>query len=181
MAPIDRIDRVVLVGFMASGKSTVGAALARRLEWGFIDFDVEIERREGRSVPRIIEEAGEPWFRALEASLTAEYGGEKEVVMAPGGGWITNPELLLSLGRDTFSAWLAASAEETIRRVRADPAGHPIRAHPDAAAKIERMLAERESFYRLADLRIPVDGRSVESIAFEIEQVVRGRGSGSEY
>jgi shikimate kinase len=170
------IDRVVLLGFTASGKSTVGAALARRLEWRFVDFDIEIERREGRRIAEVVESVGDAGLRSREADLTADLADVRRVVLAPGGGWITNPALLASLGPGTFSVWLFASAAETVRRVRADPMDHPIRDRTDAIPFIERMLAEREPLYRLADLTVPVDGRSVETIAFEVEQVVRGRG-----
>ncbi|HEX5726833.1 MAG TPA: shikimate kinase [Longimicrobiaceae bacterium] len=173
--PPHAVDRVVLLGYMCSGKSTVGQALARRLEWRYLDFDVEIERREGRTVREIIEAAGQERFRALEAALTAEVAGAPGMVLAPGGGWITSPELLASLGAGTLSVWLRVSPEETVRRLREDRIDRPLRDHPEAAAVVAEMLADREPLYRLADLGIPTDGRSPEAVAFEIEQLVRTR------
>jgi shikimate kinase len=167
--------RVVLLGYMTSGKSTVGAALARRLEWRFVDFDVEIERREGATVREIIATAGEDHFRDLEAALTEEVAGAPFLVLAPGGGWITRPELLARLGPETLSVWLHVSPEETVRRLRADDIDRPFRDLADPVPHIAEMLAEREPLYRLADLFLPTDGRSPESLAFEIEQVVRTR------
>ena len=171
------IRRVVLLGYMCSGKSTVGAALARRLEWGFVDFDVEIEHREGRSVKAIVDGAGQESFRAMEAALTEEAAAAERVVLAPGGGWITQPEMLEVLGPGTLSVWLRVSPGETVRRLHADTIDRPFRGQPDAPERVARMLAEREPLYRLADLAVPVDLRTPEEIAFEVEQVVRTRGA----
>lgn len=171
-----RIERVVLLGYMCSGKSTVGEALARRLEWRFLDLDVEIERREGRSVKDLIAEDGEERFRHLEAALTDEAAEARMLVLAPGGGWITRPELLGMLGSETLRVWLKVSPEETARRLQADSIDRPFRDLADPTSRIAEMLEQREPLYRLADLSIPTDGRSAESIAFEIECILRTRG-----
>ena len=169
------VERVVLLGYMTSGKSTVGQALARRLEWSFLDFDVEIERRDGRTVPDLIAQEGERHFRGLEAALTDELAGRPYLVLAPGGGWITRPEQLTALGPGTLAAWLRVSPEETARRLRSDTIARPFRELDDPVPRIAEMLAQREPLYRLADVSIPTDGRSPESIAFELETIVRMR------
>jgi shikimate kinase len=97
-------------------------------------------------------------------------------VLAPGGGWITSPELLEAIRPGTLSIWLSASVEETVRRLRTDTIDRPFRDHPDPAAMISSMLADREGLYRRADVKVPVDGRTVEQLAFEVEQVARTRG-----
>lgn len=171
-----RIERVVLLGYMCSGKSTVGQALARRLEWGFLDFDVEIERREGRTVQEIIAADGEERFRQMEAALTDEAQHTPGLVLAPGGGWITRPELLGMLGSETLRVWLRVSPEETARRLVTDTIDRPFRDLADPTPRIAEMLAQREPLYRLADLSVPTDGRPAESIAFEIETLLRTRG-----
>ena len=172
------VSRVVLLGYMCSGKSTVGQALARRLEWSYLDFDVEIERRGNATVQEIIAAAGEEHFRELEAALTDEAARADRVVLAPGGGWITRPEFLTALGPGTLAVWLQVSPDETVRRLRADTIDRPFRDHPDPAAMIAQMLAERIPLYERADLNIPADARTPESIAFEIETLVRARNSG---
>lgn len=172
------VERVVLLGYMTSGKSTVGAAVARRLEWGFLDFDVEIERRGGATVQQIIAAAGEEHFRDLEAALTGEAAQADRLVLAPGGGWITRPEFLTALGPGTLAVWLQVSPEETVRRLRADTIDRPFRDHPDPAGMIAQMLSERIPLYERADLNIPADTRTPESIAFEIETLVRTRNTG---
>ena len=172
------VGRVVLLGYMCSGKSTVGAALARRLEWSYLDFDVEIERREGATVQQIIASAGEEHFRELEAALTAEAAEAERVVLAPGGGWVTRPEFLTGLGPGTLAVWLQVSPDETVRRLREDTIDRPFRDHPDPAGMIASMLAERIPLYERADLNIPADVRTPESIAYEIETLVRARNTG---
>src|SRR4051812_47857644 len=169
------VERVVMLGYMTSGKSTVGAAVARRLEWGFLDFDVEIERRAGITVPDVVAENGTERLREMEAALTQEVAGGRHLVLAPGGGWITRPDLLALLGPGTLAVWLRVSPEETARRLMADSIERPFRDLEDPVPPIARMIADRESLYRLADLSIPTDGRSTESIAYEIETVVRTR------
>lgn len=169
------VVRVVLLGYMTAGKSTVGQSLARRLEWRFLDFDVEIERREGRTIGDLVLDEGQPRLRELEAALTEEVAQTPFVVLAPGGGWITRPELLAMLGGDTLAVWLKVSPEETVRRLNADTIDRPFRGMDDAVPRVARMIAQREELYRLADISIPTDGRSTESIAFEIETIVRMR------
>lgn len=169
------VERVVLLGYMCSGKSSVGESLARRLGWQFLDFDVEIERREGVGVARIIEERGESTFRAMESALTEEIANEPEIVIAPGGGWITQPELLEAIRTGTLSAWLHVPVNETVRRLREDPNDRPFKELDDPAPKISRMMEEREPLYRRADLMVPAGNRPIEAIAFELEMMVRFR------
>jgi shikimate kinase len=171
-----RIERVVLLGYMCSGKSTVGESLARRLRWDFVDFDVEIERREGRPIWEVVEARGEDELRRMEEALTREIADRVGLVLAPGGGWITQPGLLEAIRRGTLAVWLSVSPEETVRRLREDPQDRPLKEHPDPVEQVAQMIEEREPLYRRADLRIPADDRDVEEIAFEVEHLVRLRG-----
>jgi shikimate kinase len=170
------VHRIVLLGYMCSGKSTVGEALARRLEWDFLDFDVEIERREGRIVREIIDTDGAEYFEGLEVALTEEVTTADRLVIAPGGGWITRPELLNSMARGTLAVWLYVTPEETVRRLKSDTIARPFKEMDDPTERIADMIAEREPLFRLADMTIPADVRSIESVAYEVEQIVRTRG-----
>lgn len=169
----DHVGRVVLVGFMAAGKTTVGRRLAELLGWEFVDFDHLIEERTGRAIPDIFADAGEPRFRELEAELTTEYGCASQVVLSPGGGWITQPELLERLCPDSLLVWLRLSPEEAVRRAMRDDTHRPLLAGPDPLAKARLLMAEREPLYRLADVIVPVDDRDAEQIAWEIAGMVR--------
>lgn len=167
--------RVVLLGFMGAGKSTVGPLLAARLGWRFVDLDHEIERREGRTVAAIFERQGEPRFRALEAQCTIELAGEPEVVLAPGGGWITTPGNLHRLGPGTLTVWLQVTAEEALARIGRDRAARPLLSAPDPHTAAARLLLQRERLYRQADIAVPTNGRTADEVAHEIEIYARAR------
>lgn len=169
------IARIVLVGMMCSGKSAVGAELARRLEWTHLDLDREIERAAGRSVHEIFAAEGEAAFRRMEAEATARIAERTGIVLSPGGGWITNPGLLDSLGAGTLSVWLRVSPEETVRRAGTEPGERPLLAGADPLADVRWLLAERERFYARAELAVLTDGRSVGEVTDEIHNVIRER------
>lgn len=166
---------VVLLGFMAAGKSAVGALLAERLGWAHVDLDREIERREGRRVAEIFAGEGEARFRALEAEVTAEVGRRTEIVLSPGGGWVTRPELRDLLHPLTLVVRLLVSPEEAVRRAAAAPGERPLLAGADPLAAARRLLAEREPLYAAAaGLSIETEGRAPAEVAEEIAGVVRG-------
>lgn len=167
------IRRVLLIGFMASGKTTVGRLLAERLGWRFYDVDEEIVRRSGQTVPEIFREHGETVFRALEARLAAEIRSADNAVIAPGGGWVTTPGALDGLPEGTFVVWLRVSAEEAVRRVGGG-GDRPLLAGPDPLDRARTLLAERESLYRRADLVLDVDDRTVAGIVEEIAARIPG-------
>ncbi|HKJ91567.1 MAG TPA: shikimate kinase [Longimicrobiales bacterium] len=164
------IRRVVLVGFMAAGKSTVGRLLAQRLGWRFVDFDTEIEASAGRSIERIFAEEGEAAFRALEAELTRHVAEEHDAVLAPGGGWITQPALVRRLRDGSRMVWLRVSAQEAVRRAAADPIVRPLLEADDPLAEARRLLAAREPQYARADWIVDVDGRTPTDVAREISE-----------
>ena len=171
--PPFHVRRVVLVGFMAAGKSSVGRKLAESLDWGFIDFDEEIERRTGTSIPELFRVEGAAAFRALEAELTAEVAEEPWVVLAPGGGWITQPELLEFFDDETLVVWLRISPEEAIRRASGTLSHRPLLASaPDPLERARLLIREREPLYRLADVVVEVDGRDVDDVAEEIADLI---------
>jgi shikimate kinase len=169
------VQRVVLVGMMCSGKSAVGAALAQRLAWTHLDLDREIERAAGRTVREIFATDGEAAFRRMEAEATARVAQRTDVVLSPGGGWMTNPELLDALGPGTLCVWLRVSPEEAVRRSAAAPGERPLLAGADPLAAIRGLLADRERFYARADFELLTDGRSVGGLAEEIHTMIRAR------
>ena len=170
------IERVVLLGFMAAGKTAVGAELARRLGWEHLDLDREIERREGRSVAGIFAAEGEGRFRELEARATAELARRARVVVSPGGGWITGAGNLQALGPGTLAVWLQVSPDEAVRRAGASPGERPLLAGPDPLEAARRLLEARESLYARAGLHVDTEGRSPGEVAAIIETELRARG-----
>ena len=172
---------------MASGKSTVGRAVAEGLGWEFIDLDTEIVRRAGMSVDEVFEKLGEPAFRSLEAELTPEFVNRDRVVVAPGGGWVTNAGLFDSLPPDTLTVWLKASPMEILRRLShvPDQPVRPLLAGDDPGRRIENLLMKRNALYARADLVIDTDRCDVPAIAERVVQHVnehaRSTGEGSRH
>jgi shikimate kinase len=162
---------VFLVGFMASGKSTVGPELARRLGWDFVDLDSNIEARARKSVPEIFRDQGEPGFRRAESDalqrLTQSL--ERNSVVALGGGAFAQ-EKNRALLRDWPSVFLNTPVEELWQRSLADGVERPLRKDRDQFA---RLYAERLAFYRQATITVETSGRDVASICAEIEAGLR--------
>ena len=163
------VSRVVLVGFMCSGKTTVGRLLADRLGWEFIDFDETIERKENRRIAEIFREQGEAHFRGLEAQLTEALGGVENVVLAPGGGWVTQPASVQRLRQGSVFVWLRVQPETVYARQRVQSAvERPLLAVEQPLDTIRMILADRVGLYGQADQTVDTDGRDPEDVAEEI-------------
>ncbi len=135
---------VYLVGMPGSGKSTVGKELAGRLGVPFVDLDVEIERREGRSITEIFESDGEAGFRALEAKELLDTSTHDPAVIACGGGVVLEPANRITLRNTGTCVYLDVPLDVLAARVQPDADRPLIR----AAGDLERILAEREPLYR---------------------------------
>lgn len=174
------LERVILVGAMCSGKSTVGRLLADRLEWRLIDFDEIIELSQGRTVAEIFRDYGEPYFRALEVELTRGVEDSSRVVLAPGGGWITQPELVVMLRPGSLLVWLKVSPERAWERHRQQATvERPLLAGKDPFESMRSILTEREGLYSQADAVIDTDSRDPRSVAGDIVALLEsGREAG---
>jgi len=161
-------QRVLLVGFMGAGKSTVGPLLARSLTWDFVDVDTELVRRSGVSVAGFFRAYGEPAFRREEARLTAELCARERLVLAPGGGWITGEGARASLPAGSAVVWLRVSPEEAVRRVLVAGDVRPLLEGGDPLGAARRLLSAREGAYAQADFTIAVDGRSPAELTIDI-------------
>lgn len=150
-------ERLYIVGYMASGKTTFGRALASDLGWDFIDLDEEIERSEGRSVARIIEEEGVAAFREKESKALKSTAALKHTVIACGGGtpcFFDNMEFMTLHG---MSLWLLASPERIAERIIAAGPTRPLVAgmERDAlVAHVKRHLLQRQPYYARANWRL---------------------------
>jgi shikimate kinase len=156
--------RIVLVGFMGSGKTTVGRSLAGRLGWAFVDMDARIEEEAGESVADIFRRHGEAGFREREAALARALGGRDEVVVAAGGGAFATPATRSALQEGAATVWLRCDADTILSRVSLD-GSRPLASSRET---ILRLLAEREPSYRLADIAVDASGRSPDEVAQEI-------------
>jgi shikimate kinase len=171
------IERIVLIGFMCSGKSAVGRLLADRLGWELIDFDETIERREKRCIADIFRENGESHFRQLEAELTAQMEARKSVVLVPGGGWVTQHGLVERLRPSSLFVWLRVRPDTVYgRQSRLGLEERPLLAVDDPRGAIQELLAAREPLYRQADVAIDTDDRPVEDVADQIVDLLQPDG-----
>lgn len=157
-----------LTGFMATGKSTIGKEMARRLELPFFDTDAEISKREHMSIPDIFANKGEPYFRKLESDVLAElaHNGKRQVI-ATGGGLITMLNNLQVMKDTGFLIGLFADPQIILERT-SKQAGRPLLAGEDSAQRINTLLSERKKFYLQADIQIDTSSRDIGELVGEI-------------
>ena len=155
-----RWERVVLVGFMGSGKSTVGRLLASRLGWSFVDLDEAVEKREGVSVEELFRTRGETAFRALEREAGEAALAEPATVLAPGGGWSLAPGRLETLPSGTLTVWLRVQPETAVRRATGHGRVRPLLSGQDPVGRARELVAQRESVYRRAALHLDTERSS---------------------
>jgi shikimate kinase len=151
------VPNLILVGLPGAGKTTIGRAVAAELGRNFLDFDAEIERRQGSSVAEIFGARGEPAFRALEVALTEELKASGNFILAPGGGWITNPGCLDMLRPPAQVIYLQVEPARALKRMAAEATARPLLRHPNPLAELERLLGARKDLYLLADHTVRVD------------------------
>jgi shikimate kinase len=159
-----------LVGYRGTGKSIVGRILAERSGRQFVDADLEIQARAGRTITSIFAEWGEPVFRDWEErtlhELAATYPG---AILATGGGAVVRPSNRHLIARFGFVVWLQAEPAELARRLQSDPRAVTDRPSLTAAgtiAEIEQVLASRSLFYHeVADAEIKTQGKTPLEVA----------------
>ena len=161
---------MAIVGYMGSGKSTVGRLVAKELGWEFLDLDQAVAERAGLSIPEIFDLIGEPHFRDLErVELLEALGGPKERVIACGGGVVIDPRNRSRLMEIT-TAFLWEDADVLYRRTRGPE--RPLRG--TNYEDFTRRYAERLPYYlEVASLQIEPEGRTPRQIADEIVQWFR--------
>ncbi|MDE2794083.1 MAG: shikimate kinase [Gemmatimonadota bacterium] len=164
------VARLVLVGFMGAGKSTVGPLLGHALDWDFVDLDDEIAGREGSHPAEIIRRHGIERFRTLESKVARELLRRERVVLAMGGGWAAQPGHMASLGQGSLSVWLRVTPETALARIRASDPPRPLLEGPDPHAVATNLLRGRIAHYGLSTITIETEGRSPGEVAREILQ-----------
>jgi shikimate kinase len=177
-APVDPIRRVVLTGFMGSGKSTVGPLLARRLGWDFVDADDVIEAEAGMTIAEIFAIQGEAAFRAREHETIARLAARDRLVLALGGGAIETSAIRDTLlnSPGTLLVHLDVALATTLARCAGTEQTRPVLAdQANLAQRYERRLP----LYRTAHLSVAVDALTPDQIAETIHQEAQKRGAPS--
>lgn len=159
---------IALIGFMGTGKTTVGKSLAKKLGKKFIEVDELITKRAGRSIPRIFTEDGETKFRELEMELTKEVGEMENAVISCGGGLVLNKINIDRLKKNSIVILLEAPHEIILKRISNDN-GRPLLNTPDQLKEIKNLLEAREPFYKsAADVVIDTTDLNVVEVVNEI-------------
>ncbi|MDH5297583.1 MAG: shikimate kinase [Desulfobulbaceae bacterium] len=161
--------KIILTGYRATGKSTVGRLLARRLSIDFLDMDKEIEARAGTTIREMVASHGWPYFREMERALLAELAGRDRLVIATGGGAVIHGEEWQRLKDTGLVVWLTADPATIGLRLAGDhvtAAQRPSLTGSGTGREIESVLAQRTPLYQQGShLAVDTVGRTLEEIA----------------
>jgi len=160
--------KIVLLGFMGTGKTSVGMELSKALGYEFIDTDLLVEEREGMPISLIFKKKGEDYFRSLEQKIVEEVSRMEKAVIATGGGVIKNSTNVKNLGRRGVLVWLRADPEIILRRVLLEGGKRPLLDVAEPLREIKKLLAERIDLYRQADASVDTNYITPGEAAYEI-------------
>jgi XRE family aerobic/anaerobic benzoate catabolism transcriptional regulator len=170
--PAARHRRIALIGLRGAGKSTMGAALAERLEMPFLELDRLIEHESGLTLSLIFDFRGQSGFRQLERQCLEDViHHHSRFVVATGGSLVSEPATFERLLSSCVTVWLRASPEEHMQRVVAQGDMRPMSNNRDAMSDLKRILAEREVLYSKADIQVDTTGRTFEE---SLEMLIQG-------
>lgn len=160
-------DNIALIGFMGTGKTSIGQLLAKELEYEFIDLDIYIEKNEGISIRDIFNIYGESKFREMETKALKEVLGKENQIISTGGGTVIREENRKLLMDNCFVVSLHALPRNIYFRVK-DSMERPLLNTPHPLKSIRRLLHKRYKYYRVCHYSIKTDNRTIDSIAKDI-------------
>lgn len=160
---------VALIGFMGTGKTAVGKALAKKLGKEFVELDTLIEQKEGKPITEIFQQEGEIRFRELEIEATRQVTSRKNLVIACGGGLVLNWINIARLRPEAVVVYLTASPNVILKRTLSDGETRPLLKVPDKMDRIRELLLFRKPFYeRAADITIDTSNLDIDSVVQKI-------------
>ena len=169
-----RRKRLALVGLRGAGKTTLGAALARELGFAFVELDQEIEREAGITLSEVFLLYGQAGYRRIERRcLERILEANAEMVMAVGGGIVSEPETFNLLLLNCFTVWLKAAPDLHMARVVAQGDFRPMQGNAEAMEDLTRILEAREPLYRKADVILDTTGETPEQSLAKLRQSVQ--------
>lgn len=164
---------IVLMGFMGTGKTTVGKRLAERLGLRFLDMDHIIEERAGKPISRIFAEEGEPHFRRLERDLAAELSRQAGLVIGCGGGVVLNPANVSDFTGSGLVVCLTADPETIFKRT-ARETHRPLLEEQNRMQRIVDLLEKRKALYAAIPNQIDTSVLAPDEVVRRIEELYRG-------
>jgi shikimate kinase len=172
------LPHVILVGLPGSGKTTVGRAVAEKLGRSFLDFDEEIERREAMPIAQIFGAKGEHHFRALELRLTKELAKTSGMIVAPGGGWIANPDVVALVRPPAQIVYLSIRPQTALARLGAQRSTRPLLMRADPLADLKQLLIERAPAYEQADQTVSAELLPLQGVIDAVVNLTREKSGG---
>jgi len=173
------MGNVALIGFMGTGKSSVGIRLAERLKWKFIDTDCRIQERVGMCIPEIFQRYSEEGFRREESKVIQEVAQLNYCVIATGGGVVLREENIQKLRKSSILICLQAEPEVILQRIKGDDS-RPLLNQQNPLKIIKKLLDIRGENYRCADFYVDTSHRDLDSIIEEILIYLKSRGINNE-
>jgi shikimate kinase len=155
---------IVLCGFMATGKSSVGKRLAEMVHYDFLDLDAAIEAEAGVSIPEIFSSQGEAAFRALESRMVERVAATGGQVIAAGGGTIVNPQNLEKLKRSGVIVTLTADIPTILQRIGSGD-DRPMLRGEDRLERVRMLLEQRAEAYSKADIIVDTSLSNMDEVA----------------
>ncbi len=162
---------IALIGFMGTGKTAVGKALAKKLGKEFVEMDSLIEQKARKTIPEIFQQDGEIIFRELEIEVTKEIAERKNAIIACGGGVVLNKINIDRLKKECIIAHLTTSPRIILKRTSSDENERPLLSRPRKALHIRELLRFRKPFYeRAADIKIDTSKLVINAV---VEQIIK--------
>ncbi|MCM8781045.1 MAG: shikimate kinase [Candidatus Omnitrophica bacterium] len=168
------MGNIYLVGFMGTGKTSVGKELAKRKHWRFVDLDELIELRQRRSIVDIFAKNGEAYFRRIEKQILKEVAKEQKFMVACGGGIVIDPDNIRIMRQTGIIICLAASPEVILKRT-SGYTHRPLLNVSEPAKQIEFLLKMRAPYYAQADYTIDTSKLSVKEVVEKILKIISTR------
>ena len=164
---------IVLVGLPGAGKTTIGQLVAEQLQAAFVDIDAILTRKEGKPITMIFAEKGEAAFRDLErAEMTTALASATPTVIAPGGGWASQPGAIEAAQPTGWLVYLKTRPESA--GARAAPQGNrPLLSGDDPVVQMRDLLKEREPFYKRAEATVETDKKTPAQVTAEVVRLAR--------
>ncbi|MBW1952443.1 MAG: shikimate kinase [Deltaproteobacteria bacterium] len=173
----EAMSNIVLIGYRASGKTTVGQQVAQSLKRVFVDLDQVLEQEAGETIAELVAREGWPEFRRREKALVARYAEQSGLVMATGGGVVTDAENIARLKKNGLIIWLDAEPKIIQARLaqdQAEVASRPALTGGQTIYEVEEVLATRQPLYQAAaDVIISTSQLSIDQVADQIIEAVR--------
>ncbi|MDD3270089.1 MAG: shikimate kinase [Syntrophomonadaceae bacterium] len=164
---------IVLIGFMGTGKSSVGLKLAEKLKMKFVDMDREIEKVTGMSVSQLFRKYGEIRFRSEERLMAQKLGQQSNLVIATGGGVVLEDENIQLLRENGIMICLEASPADILARVSRKKGSRPLLKRDIKIEDIENMLQAREHLYSCTTHRVNTSDKDLYTVVSDIQKIIK--------